>query len=313
MKKLVRLLERILFVVVFLLLCCAGALLVKGYQDYKTAVEFADPDVKFQEIRRKESFTPYEELPDMYKAAVLAVEDKRFFRHGGFDLLATGRALYHDMLAGSFVEGGSTITQQLAKNLYFTQEKKLTRKIAEVFAAFDIEKRFTKEEIFEAYVNQIYFGEGYESVAEASYGYFGKAPADMNEWECTLLAGIPNAPSVYSPAVNPELSRQRQRQVLDRMVECKYLTDEEAEYIFSGEILLAKEGEYSHGEISVQPSWKEERKTLRGGTLAHAAQKYLPRAEDLLEMCVDYVFENSPAVNAIEFWRGLPQIESFFV
>ena len=123
------------------------------------------------------------------------------------------------MCAGAFVEGGSTITQQLAKNLYFTQEKVLTRKAAEAFMAWPIEKQYTKDEILELYVNSIYFGSGYYNVRQASEGYFGKAPAQMTPYECTLLAGVPNAPSPYDPAQNPGLARRRQKKVVEQMVE----------------------------------------------------------------------------------------------
>jgi len=136
----------------------------------------------------------------------------------------------------SFEEGGSTITQQLAKNVYFTQEKKMTRKIAEIFMAIEIEKQCSKEEIFELYVNTSYFGDGYYCVKDASEGYFDKEPAEMNLYECTLLAGIPNAPSVYAPTKNPELARQRQGQVIRKMLKQKYLTEEEA-----GQIILVSE------------------------------------------------------------------------
>lgn len=104
------------------------------------------------------------------------------------------------------MEGGSTITQQLAKNLCFTQEKLLTRKVAEVFAAFALEREYSKEEILELYVNSIYFGNGYYSVREASIGYFQKEPSRMTPSECTMLAGIPNAPSAYALTASPELA-----------------------------------------------------------------------------------------------------------
>ena len=118
-----------------------------------------------------------------------------------------------------YAQGGSTITQQLAKNLYFTQEKVLTRKAAEAFMAWAIEKQYTKDEILELYVNSIYFGSGYYNVRQASEGYFGKAPAQMTPYECTLLAGVPNAPSAYDPAQNPGLARQRQKKGVEQMVE----------------------------------------------------------------------------------------------
>lgn len=131
----------------------------------------------------------------------------------------------------SFVEGGSTITQQLSKNVYFTQEKKLERKIAEVFMSFDFEKVLEKSEILELYLNTSYFGDGYKTVKEASRGYFGKEPKDLTDGECIMLAGIPNAPSVYAPTKNMDLAKQRQKQVALKMVEYGYLTEKQMEEI----------------------------------------------------------------------------------
>ena len=166
---------------------------------------------------------PLQELPQTYLDAVLAVEDKRFYRHPGIDPIAIGRALVNDIRAGAYVEGGSTITQQLAKNQFFTQEKKAVRKVAEMFMAFKIESELDKDKILELYVNSIYFGNGLYCVADASEAYFGKEPSEMNFDECTLLAGIPNAPSNYNPVASPELARQRQAQVLEKMRKAGYL------------------------------------------------------------------------------------------
>ena len=167
----------------------------------------------------------------MYINAVISVEDHRFYQHGGLDIIAIGRAVINDIKAMSFVEGGSTITQQLAKNVYFTQEKKLERKIAEVFMAFDFEKALEKSEILELYLNTSYFGDGYNTVKEASRGYFGKEPKDLTDGECIMLAGIPNAPSVYAPTQNMDLAKQRQKQVALKMVEYGYLTEKQMEDI----------------------------------------------------------------------------------
>ena len=161
----------------------------------------------------------------------MAVEDHRFYAHPGFDVIATGRALVNDLKAGAIVEGGSTITQQLAKNQYFTQEQTVERKVAEVFMALTMEQRFTKREILELYVNSIYFGDGYEGIGNASVGYFGKEPGALDAGECTLLAGIPNAPSAYALSENPDLARQRQCQVLKKLVAYDYLDEADARRI----------------------------------------------------------------------------------
>ncbi|HHW21569.1 MAG TPA: transglycosylase domain-containing protein [Clostridiaceae bacterium] len=205
----------------------------KGYVMFKDALKECSLTDKVQSIRSRENYTPLEQLPKMYIDAVVAVEDHRFYDHGPIDIISIGRAVWVNLTSLSLAEGGSSITQQLAKNIYFTQEKKLERKIAETFMAFVLEKQYSKDDILELYVNTIYFGSGYYGVYDASQGYFGKIPSGMNDYECTLLAGIPNAPSVYSPDVNPELAAQRHQQVLDRMVGCHLITEEEAQAIMA--------------------------------------------------------------------------------
>ena len=222
---------KILMILLLIGLSIALLIIGNGYTMYKEAIEKEPLEEKVTEIRSKESYTEFSELPQMYVNAVISVEDKRFFKHGGIDIIAIGRAAINDIKAMSYVEGGSTITQQLAKNMYFTQEKIMERKIAEVFMAWKIEANYSKEDIFELYVNSIYFGNGYYTVREACKGYFNKDISEMTDYECIMLAGIPNAPSVYAPTVNPELAKQRQKQVMDKMIENGYLTEEEAEEI----------------------------------------------------------------------------------
>lgn len=201
---------------------------VKGYGMYREAVSEKPLAERVEEVRSSEDFTEYAELPGFYIDATISVEDHRFEDHFGIDLIAIGRAAWTDIRAMSFVEGGSTITQQLVKNLLFTQDKKIERKAAEIFAALKMEADYTKEEIFELYVNTIYFGRGYYGIAQASAGYFGKGPSELTEYESVVLAGIPNAPSVYLPDVNKELASRRVDQVLNSMVRHKMLTWEEA-------------------------------------------------------------------------------------
>ena len=205
----------------------------KGYKMYEEAVKEKPMEQMAEEIMSREDFTEYEELPEIYKSAVISAEDKRFFSHCGVDLISIGRALWNDLKAGAFVEGGSTISQQLMKNQYFTQEKKLERKFAEIFAALELEKKYEKEEIFEMYVSTIYFGSGYYGIAEAAKGYYGKTPEELSDSEAIMLAGLPNAPSAYSLDSSPELAKQRMRQVLDKMLECETISPEEAESVFA--------------------------------------------------------------------------------
>lgn len=203
----------------------------RGFNLYQEALKDRSLDDMAAAIESREGFTPIDELPDLYVQAVIAIEDHRFYAHPGFDIIATTRALVNDLKAGAIVEGGSTITQQLAKNQYFTQEQTLERKVAEVFMAFTMEQHFSKRKILELYVNSIYFGDGYEGVGEASRGYFDKSPHELDADECTMLAGIPNAPSVYSPTVNPDLARERQGQVLRKLVAYEYLDGADAQRI----------------------------------------------------------------------------------
>ena len=147
MKKCFRVLRSLLLLVMVVCVCSGLAVVGKGYEAYQEAVDEISLEDKVAAIRGKDSFTEYEELPQIYVQAVMAVEDKRFLRHMGVDPIAICRAVRNDILAGSFVEGGSTITQQLAKNLYFGQDKDLVRKVAEVFVALDLERNYSKEEI----------------------------------------------------------------------------------------------------------------------------------------------------------------------
>ncbi len=224
---------RILLILLTAVAVVALFFLGKGYFMYRDAIEETSITEKVEEIRAKESYTSLDNLPKLYLDAVIAVEDHRFYSHGGIDLIATGRAILNDIRTLSFAEGGSTITQQLAKNMYFTQEKRIERKIAELFVAFDLERNYTKEEILELYVNTIYFGNGYYCIRDASEGYFQKEPSQMTDFESTLLAGIPNAPSAYALTTNPDLARQRQRQVLQKMVDYGVLTQSQADTIES--------------------------------------------------------------------------------
>ena len=226
-----KILKRICIICLIISIIWCGNLIYTGYQIYDEAIKKVPMEEMVKQIKTKENYTSIKDMPKIYKDAVIAVEDHRFYMHKGIDIFSITRALINDIKAMAFVEGGSTITQQLAKNTYFTQEKKLTRKIAEVFMAIEYENKYSKDDILELYLNTSYFGEGCYTVSEASRFYFDKEPIDMNEYESIMLAGIPNAPSVYAPTQNPELAKQRQRQVLDKMIEYGEITLEEAQKI----------------------------------------------------------------------------------
>ena len=221
-----------IILVIFVVCFSIGIFAVgSGYDMYKEALDNMPLSPKIEEIKSDKNYTSIDKLPKIYLDAVVAVEDHRFYNHPGIDIISIGRAAINDIKAMELVEGGSTITQQLSKNIYFTQEKSFIRKIAEVFMAFNIERNYSKDEILELYVNTSYFGDGYTGVREASLGCFGKEPQNLSDSEAVMLAGIPNSPSNYSPTKNPELARKRQKQVLDKMVEYEYISKEEANKI----------------------------------------------------------------------------------
>lgn len=223
--------KRIIIVIILVILFAGTILTYRGYQVYKEALNKISVADKVIEIKQEEDYAELNELPEFYLDAVIAVEDRRFYSHGAVDPIALMRAVFVNIKSFKFKEGGSTITQQLAKNIYFTQEKSALRKVAEMFMAHEIEKNCDKDTILELYLNTSYFGDGYYTPKEACRGYFNKELNEMTDYECILLAGIPNAPSVYAPTKNPDLAKQRQRQVIDKMVKYKCLTQDEANEI----------------------------------------------------------------------------------
>lgn len=166
---------------------------------YIKAVSQKSVSQKVNEIRANKDFVKLDEISDKYIDNLLKSEDKRFYYHFGVDPIAIGRAAYNNIKAGSFVQGGSTITQQLAKNMYFTFEKKYERKIAELFVAFELEMKLSKNEILELYCNVIYFGEGCYGINEASKHYFNKEPINLSEKEASLLVYTIKSPNNYNP------------------------------------------------------------------------------------------------------------------
>ena len=227
--------KRLLWLVLVVLLIVAGVQIKGGYDKYQLALADRPLAEVIEELQDKENYTQYRDVPEIYYKALVAVEDRRFYKHNGFDIIGSARAVYNDIKAWELLEGGSTISQQLAKNLYFPQDNTLQRKIAEIFMAMKIERDYEKEDVLEFYLNGIYYGSGYYSIYDASMGYFEKEPKDMTDYECTLLVGIPNAPSVYSLNNRPDLARQRQKKVIDCMVEVEYITEDEGKEILGEE------------------------------------------------------------------------------
>lgn len=218
-----------IFTFIFLILLTIVILVgYNGYKMYKQAITEIPIDKKIEEIKNKKNYTKLSDTTNTFKDAILAVEDHRFYNHRGIDLISTTKAFFTNLKNKEIVTGGSSITQQLAKNMYFTQEKQFSRKFAEVFVVSYLEDNLKKDEIFELYINTIYYGNGYYGIGNASIGYFDKLPNELTDYESTILAGLPNAPSAYSLNEHKELAEKRQQQVLDAMVKYKYLTNTQA-------------------------------------------------------------------------------------
>ena len=192
-----------------------------------TRVYSADKELLAEIYLEKRDPVPLQKMPLYLTAALVATEDRKFYTHSGVDLKGIARAIIRDIRAGGFVEGASTITQQLAKTLFLTPRKTIVRKIKEAILAFQLERRYTKNEILELYLNQVYFGSGAYGVQSAAEIFFGKPVQDLNLAECALVAGMPKSPSRYSPLVNKDLARKRRNIVLKQMLTMEIITVEE--------------------------------------------------------------------------------------
>ena len=200
--------------------------------DYKPPVittVFSDDNRKIAEFYKERRIViPLSEMPEMLKDAFVAAEDSRFYKHQGIDFLSIIRAFFKNIEAGTIIQGGSTITQQVTKSFLLTPEKSYIRKIKEAILAYRIDKTFSKDEILFLYLNQIYLGHGAYGVEAASENYFGKSIRELNLAECAILAGLPQAPSRYSPFRYPDRAKQRQIYVLNRLVDEGYITNIQA-------------------------------------------------------------------------------------
>jgi penicillin-binding protein 1A len=198
---------------------------------------FSDDGRKIAEFfEERRIIKPLEEMPPALINAFIAAEDSRFYKHKGIDFYSIVRAFFKNLEAGTIVQGGSTITQQVTKSFLLTPQKTYTRKMKEAILAYRIDKAFNKKEILYLYLNQIYLGHGAYGVEAAAENYFGKTVADLNLAECALLAGLPQAPSKYSPFRHPERAKQRQIYVLNRMVAEGFITPKQANAAINTEV-----------------------------------------------------------------------------
>lgn len=194
-----------------------------------TVIYDADGEVASKISANKNEGISIDQIPDHMKSAIIAIEDHRFYEHGGIDLKGIGRAFFTNVKAGGIVEGGSTLTQQLTKNALLSAEKTYKRKLEEFFLALEIEKEYSKDEILQMYLNQVYFGEGAWGIKRAAMKYYGKDVEDLSISEAALLAGLVKAPSAINPYQNEEKAIERRNIVLDRMKEHNFITEKEWE------------------------------------------------------------------------------------
>ncbi len=205
---------------------------ISSLTDYHPSVittVYSDDNQKIAEFyKERRVVVPLDRIPKQLQQAFIAAEDSRFYKHRGIDLFSIVRAFFKNLEAGTIVQGGSTITQQVTKSFLLTPERSYERKIKEAILAYRIDKSFSKEDILYLYLNQIYLGHGAYGVQAASENYFGKSVDELDLAECAILAGLPQAPSRYSPFHYPERARQRQIYVLNRMEAEGFITNEEA-------------------------------------------------------------------------------------
>src|SRR5437762_9350699 len=212
---------------------------LETFQPLQGTKVYDDNDELLTELHvERRIFVPLAHIPQTLRDAIIATEDRRFYSHFGVDPIGVARAIYQNYRRGRIVEGGSTITQQLTKVLLLTPDKSLERKMKEAALALELERRYPKDRILEMYLNQVYFGNGAYGVEAASRTYFGKSVTELNVKEAALLAGLPRAPSTYSPFEHGEAAKRRREVVLRRMVEYGALKDADAKKLARADLGL---------------------------------------------------------------------------
>lgn len=225
--------KKIVFASFILLLVSIGSIVTIGYIRYDALISEHPLQDVVRDIKENANYIPLDQVDSDFIDALLAVEDPSFYTHRGIVLSNIMEAVVTNIKEQDYVMGGSTITQQLSKNLYLDQRKTFQRKIAEVFFVHDIESQLSKDEILELYINVIYFGDGYYGIKEASEGYFQCSPSELSIAQATLLAGLPQAPAAYQLSDGMTLAKKRQRIVLDAMEEQRLLTNTEGDTIYN--------------------------------------------------------------------------------
>ncbi|NLM36515.1 MAG: PBP1A family penicillin-binding protein [Firmicutes bacterium] len=232
------LLQKVFLAVTVTLLVILCLPLAPPEQPVTSRVLSAEGEVIALLYRENRELATLAEIPPFLRQAFLAVEDHRFYQHNGFSPVSFGRALYHNLFVREGLQGFSTITQQVAKNCYLSAERTLIRKLKELFWALRLELHYSKDEILELYLNQIYFGHGAFGVKTAALTYFGRPLSALNRAELAMLAGLPKGPGLYSPYLNREAATRRLQTVLARMVAVGAISPEEQEDILQEPLRL---------------------------------------------------------------------------
>ena len=226
MKKIIKKIIQILIMVIVITLIYIGGF---GYINYKKVIYKVSVSNKIAEVRSKKNYVKYDDVSPYLINATVAIEDRRFYSHHGIDVYSLVRAMITNLYAKEITGGGSTITQQLAKNLYFGYEPSYIRKVSEMFVARDLEKELSKEEIIELYINVINYGDNNFGIYEASENYFNKDPKYLTINEAALLAGIPQSPVNFQLSNHYEDALIRKEQVVEAMKEQNMLDGNEFE------------------------------------------------------------------------------------
>ena len=233
MRKFLKGILSIILGIIILAIIVVLAYLGIIYNEVNTEIKAGKIEKTVEGIRSRNTYVKKEKIDELYLKAVIAAEDRRYYSHGAVDVVGFSRAMYNNIISMKLKEGGSTITQQLSKNIFLDQRAEIDRKIKELFYSIELEKKYSKDDILELYVNTSYFGAGYYGIGPATKGYYDKTPEKLSLNEAAFLAGVPNAPSVYNPYEHYDLAVQRRKIVLKKMVFNGDITQQEAIIVYN--------------------------------------------------------------------------------
>ena len=233
MRKFLKGILSIILGIIILAIIVVLAYLGIIYNEVNTEIKVGKIEKTVEGIRSRNTYVKKDKIDELYLKAVIAAEDRRYYSHGAVDVVGFSRAMYNNIISMKLKEGGSTITQQLSKNIFLDQRAEIDRKIKELFYSIELEKKYSKDDILELYVNTSYFGAGYYGIGPATKGYYDKTPEKLSLNEAAFLAGVPNAPSVYNPYEHYDLAVQRRNIVLKKMVFNGDITQQEAIIVYN--------------------------------------------------------------------------------